>query len=611
MSERRGCIILLLDESQAMESPIIDDNEPAGGQPRKSKGASVATAVNALLRQLSTGPDCDVALVGYRTDETGAAVASCRWGGALAEREFVKASELAAAPVVVEERKRRIPDPASLSGFREEAVSFPVWYVPQSSGTAPQVRGFQFCRELAERWLQQTGDQAGAPVVLHVFSAASSDGNPIKAIDEIRDLSVSEGKAAVFQAHLCVSKMVPCNAYATNRLYVPAGAIRDLFDRCSELTTALIESLRAARIPATPNSRGFAYNARMSDVSKFLSLAKGYVASLAGPATAAPKSAMTPPAPPRAGMLTGAPPPPVAGAAPQPAAAASEPAPAPVVAEEPVAAETIDLLEPEPVAEAPTAQAGLVLFLIDRSAADPYGGDTQNACGRLVKQVNELLSKLSRKPEGRIEAGVVSYGSDLMGETDVRTTFEGGPLAGRNLVRDAELADGALRVDEIEEQRSDGVGGIQNVTVRQATYVELDASKGVPPASAFTAAAGLIGEWSGRSNGAGARPVVVHLTRGKQTVSELEEAVAQLPPEALLYHVVATEDPHPSVLYPNSPDALQDANCQVIWSLTSPLDAAAMLAETRPQIQADSRGLVVNGKFDLLIDSLKAALAPV
>jgi hypothetical protein len=615
MSERRGCIILLLDESGAMESPVIDDNEPAAGQPRKSKGASVATAVNALLRQLSTGPDCDVALVGYRTDESGAAVADCRWGGSLAGREFVKASELAAAPVVVEERKRRIPDPASLSGFREEAVSFPVWYVPQAAGTAPQVRGFQFCRELAERWLGQTGAEAGAPVVLHVFAAASSDGNPIKAIDEIRNLPVSEGKPAVFQAHMCVSKTVPCNAYATNRLYVPAGAMRDLFDRCSELTGALIESLKAAKVPATPNSRGFAYNARMSDVSKFLGLAKGYVASLAAPAAAAPKSAMTPPAPPRPGMLTGAPPPHVPAAAAPPAAPASSPA-APTAEPAPAAAEwagndEIELLEPEPVVETPTAQAGLVLFLIDRSAADPYGGDTQNACGRLVKQVNELLSKLSKKAEGRIETGVVSYGCDLMGETDVRTTFEGGPLAGRALVRDAELADGALRIDEIEEQRSDGVGGIQTITVRQATYVELDASKAVPPAPAFTAAAGLVSEWSGRSNGAGARPVVVHLTRAQQSVAELQEAVAQLPPETLLYHVVATEDPHPSVLYPNSPDALQDANCQVIWSLTSPLEAAAMLAETRPQIQPDSRGLVVNGKFDLLLDSVKAALAPV
>ncbi|HVW02533.1 MAG TPA: hypothetical protein VHB77_19410, partial [Planctomycetaceae bacterium] len=399
-----------------------------------------------------------------------------------------------------------------------------------------------------------------------------------------------------------------CNAYATNRLYVAAGPMRDLFDRCSELTPALIESLRAAKIPATPNSRGFAYNARMSDVSKFLSLAKGYVASLAAPAAAPPKSAMTPPAPPRAGMLPGAPPPPVTSAAPPPATAPVEPA---SVAAEPVAVEEIVPLEPGPIAEQPTAQAGLVLFVIDRSAADPFGGDTQNACGRLVKQANELLSKLSKKAEGRIETGVVSYGADLMGETDVRTTFEGGPLAGRCLVRDVELADGALRVDEIEEQRSDGVGGIQNVTVRQATYVELDASKGVSPAPAFIAAAGLVGEWSGRSSGAGARPVVVHLTRGKQTASELQEAAAQLPPEALLYHVVATEDPHPSVLYPNAPDALQDAAYQVIWSLTSPLEAAAMLAETRPQIQADSRGLVVNGKFDLLIDSLKAALAPV
>ncbi len=81
-----GCVLFLIDESEAMDEVI------AGGTRRKSE--VVATALNSLFNQVSSGPDFLASVIGYRTDAAGQPVVQCRWGGA--RREDFCASERAA-----------------------------------------------------------------------------------------------------------------------------------------------------------------------------------------------------------------------------------------------------------------------------------------------------------------------------------------------------------------------------------------------------------------------------------------------------------------------------------------------------------------------------------
>ena len=61
--ESPGCVILLIDESAAMQSAVQEEPLELGQEP-KTKGVATANAVNSLLKQLSTGPDFDLAIVG-------------------------------------------------------------------------------------------------------------------------------------------------------------------------------------------------------------------------------------------------------------------------------------------------------------------------------------------------------------------------------------------------------------------------------------------------------------------------------------------------------------------------------------------------------------------
>src|SRR5262245_12236410 len=162
-----GCVILLMDESAGMGA-IMSDVVSDGKASTKTNAERVATALNSLLAQLGGGPSFDVAVVGYQADSAGQVQVGCRWQGALAGREFVPTGDLAASPLRVETRTRKVPAAGGFGAAREEPVSFPVWYSPALGVKAPQIAAFNHCRELLSRWLAEAGPDPGLPLVLHV-----------------------------------------------------------------------------------------------------------------------------------------------------------------------------------------------------------------------------------------------------------------------------------------------------------------------------------------------------------------------------------------------------------------------------------------------------------
>lgn len=76
----------------------------------------------------------------------------------------------------------------------------------------------------------------------------------------------------------------------------------------------------------------------------------------------------------------------------------------------------------------------------------------------------------------------------------------------------------------------------------------------------------------------------------------------------MLYHLAVTPSPHRSLAYPGRPDGIEDPVLLKLWELSSPLLGAGTLAAERPAVTPDARGIVINGKFDLLLDGLLAAM---
>ncbi len=257
-------------------------------------------------------------------------------------------------------------------------------------------------------------------------------------------------------------------------------------------------------------------------------------------------------------------------------------------------------------------QPALVLFVLDRSVDDPFSGNMRNACVRLQQQLGDLLEQIVKFGGGAIDVGVVSYGVDGMGEVEVRTMLEGG-LSMRPFARDHELEAGAVRIDETTEEIPNGVGGLISITHRRPVLVEAEPTYAAAATPAFAKASELVSTWCAEHPAAGAPPVVIHLTRGRLDESDAQSAVAQLtavttPRGApVLYHLVETEADHVTVVCPGDESPLADPSLQCLWRLTGPLLGRVELAAEKPSVSEQSRGMVVNGKPNLLLDALRRA----
>jgi hypothetical protein len=239
--------------------------------------------------------------------------------------------------------------------------------------------------------------------------------------------------------------------------------------------------------------------------------------------------------------------------------------------------------------------ARLLALLVDRSVSDPYSGDTKNAFARIQERANELLTRISLKPDENLHVALTIYGLDSLGLPEIRTGFDGA-LAGRLTVPAAELAASALRRESTVEEIPNGVGGLIEVPREKLTFLELEPTRGCSPLPAFESVKQALDSWTAEHSKAGNPPIVLHLTRGGQSEGDLREAVGLIN-GAAVYHLVVTEEPHASLAYPSSDDEIQDSNIRLLAELSSPLgDEFA----DHPAVKNGSRGIVVNGKFECL-----------
>lgn len=570
-----GCVVLLVDESSGMGAVMRELTTEGKPSPRPNS-QRVATAINALLKQLTSGPSFDLALVGYQSDAQGQANVACRWSGSLSGREFVPTGELAAAPLRTESRVRKIPT----GGFgppREESVEFPVWYEPALGAKAPQIAAYTFCRELIGRWAAEAGPEPGLPLVVHISAGASGDGNPQLAISKLMELTTPGGHPLLLQAHLAAAAAVVGAAYPSNYVYLTIGSARDQFRRASVLPPHLVETLQAAHVTVNPNARGLIYNAKIADLIQMLSLVKAHTQAW----------------PSKTGAATV-----------EPAAEAAAEAP-------PVSEATSDA-----AAEAPAAsieQTALVMLVLDRSVADPFAASSQNPVGRLQEHANDLLKQISKIPAGRVDVALLSYGLDAAGELDVRTSFEG-PLAGQTIVAHTALADGAIRIEETQEQVSNGIGGLIDVTRKKPIYFDLEPTAAAPPVKAFELAAELASQWCRDNRSPALSPIVLHLTRGQVEPPDADwirgalDRVDSTAGPVTLYHLIVTEEPQKSLAYPGADEEIASPTLKKLWAVTSPLLDCERLSAEKRFITAESRGMVVNGKFDVFVDTIKHAV---
>jgi hypothetical protein len=257
------CFLFLVDQSKSMRGPMA-------GSPDKSKADAVAESINRLLYTLvlrcvmgqAVLDRFHIGVIGY-----GKQVIS-GLGGTLAGRDLVPVSEVARAPLRVEQRVNKVPD--GRGGMTDQTVRFPVWFEPQADGKTPMVAALERATTLLAGFVAQH-PTCFPPLVINLSDGEATDGNPEAPAARLRQLGSDDGDTLLFNLHLSAQPVLPIE-FPDNEFGLPDDAARRLFRMSSPLPPVMHGPARQAGLMVSDGTRGFVFNADLASVVRFLDI---------------------------------------------------------------------------------------------------------------------------------------------------------------------------------------------------------------------------------------------------------------------------------------------------------------------------------------------------
>lgn len=258
-----ACLIFMVDQSASMGDPI--GSVPGTGGPRPKKRDVAADALNEMLFELcirgakagATEDYFEVAVIGYSD------VVASAFAGELAGRDLVRISQIAAHPARIEERSE-VVNGTSIPR------RVPIWIEPTSVGGTRMNLAFQLAAAHVDRFLRLHPDSY-PPIVVNLTDGEPTDGDPSELAAAIRDRQSSDGAALLFNLHLGSVDAQP-RVFPDDDVVLPDAAARQLFNLSSTLPGPMRSLALASGLTVGDRSRGFAYNADISSVVKFLDI---------------------------------------------------------------------------------------------------------------------------------------------------------------------------------------------------------------------------------------------------------------------------------------------------------------------------------------------------
>lgn len=257
-----GCFLFLLDQSGSMADPFSG----TGGH---SKADELATIINRLLASLVIRCSKDegvrdyfeVGVIGYGGSGVKAALPSTNG-------PLVKISQLANAPLRIEDRTQKIPDGAG--GLVEQTVKFPIWIDPKADGGTPMQQALHEGQTAISHWVTEHRG-AFPPVIFNITDGEATDGDPTTAADALKTLGTDDGAALLFNVHLSEHR-APAVEFPASDQTLPDSFARRLFGMSSPLPPHLQTAARQEGYAVEDGTRGFVFNADAAAVIQFLDI---------------------------------------------------------------------------------------------------------------------------------------------------------------------------------------------------------------------------------------------------------------------------------------------------------------------------------------------------
>jgi hypothetical protein len=258
-----SCFIFLIDQSGSMAEPIA-------GSDGKRKCDSVSDAINRLLHNLiikcARGEGVrnfyEICVIGY-----GAEVGP-GFSGKLAGRDLVPLSEVANSPARVEERTRKVT--RANGEVIEQKVKFPVWFEPIARGTTPMGQALSLAHHLLQGWTPAHVNSY-PPIVINITDGEATDSGPVPQAEALTSLATNDGNVLLLNCHISNRTLSPI-VFPDSDAELPDAFARTLFSVSSILPQSLRDLAKAENLSFGPQTRGFAFNADLVELIRFLDI---------------------------------------------------------------------------------------------------------------------------------------------------------------------------------------------------------------------------------------------------------------------------------------------------------------------------------------------------
>lgn len=254
--------LFLVDQSGSMQDQMTNG---------KSKAQFVADVLNRTLATLitrctkseGTRDYFHVGVLGYSgsTAENGLA-------GPLSHIVMHPISAIENSPLRVEDRTRRMDDGAG--GLVNQSIKFPVWFDAKSSGGTPMCHAITEAAAQLAAWCD-THPDSYPPTVLHVTDGESTDGDPQNLAAQLQQIGTNDGTILMFNLHVSNAGGDPIK-FPTSDAGLHDAYARLLFQMSSPLPPHLHKAAEEKGIRATMESRGFMFNAEVTEIVDFFDI---------------------------------------------------------------------------------------------------------------------------------------------------------------------------------------------------------------------------------------------------------------------------------------------------------------------------------------------------
>ena len=123
---------------------------------------------------------------------------------------------------------------------------------------------------LLKPWVEDHPDSY-PPIVINISDGAATDTGPTGQANELRNLSTNDGPVLLFNCHISENGAEPI-VFPAGTKDLPDEFARELFGVSSPLPENLAQLARSEGLELAPESRGFAFNADLTELIRFLDL---------------------------------------------------------------------------------------------------------------------------------------------------------------------------------------------------------------------------------------------------------------------------------------------------------------------------------------------------